>query len=636
MFDAVRNNKRIVQVFLALIALPFAFFGVESYVRNAGGDGDVAKVGKTTISAQEFQRAYREQQERLRGALGANFDAKMFDTPEARLNVVNGLVDQRVLLLEAAKGRLYASDAQLAQVITRIPALQEDGQFSQAKYEQALKAQGLTIQGFEAQLRQDLTLQQVVGAVADTGLVAKAQAAQVLRIQMENREVAAYLLNPSQFVAKAKVDEAAARKYYDANGAQFQVPEQVKAEYVVLSADALKAQSAVGDAEVKAWYDSHQDRYQQAEERRASHILIMAEAAAPAADKAKAKAKAEALLAELKANPAKFAEIAKKESQDPGSAANGGDLGFFVRGAMVKPFADTVFSLKEGETSGVVQTDYGYHIIKLTGIKPGKVKPFEAVKGEIEAELKAQAAARKYAEAAENFSNLVYEQSDSLKPAADKFKLTIQTSAWLTRNAAPADAAQAASAANPKVLDALFADDALKNKRNTAAVEVAPNTLVAARVLEHKPASQRPFDEVKAAIIEQLTRQEVLKLVKAEGESQLAKLQSGEDKLAWSPAKGVSRMSPSQLPREALVALFKADVKKLPAYVGVELPGNGYGLFKITKVERPEKVDDAQVARLQEQYAQFAAQQDTAAYLAALRKKYGVEIHKAALENKER
>lgn len=635
MFDAVRDNKRIVQGFLVLITLPFAFFGVESYIRNAGSGDDVAKVGKTTISLQEFQRAYREQQERMRGTLGANFDAKLFDTPEARLNVVNGLVDQRVLLLEAGKGRLYASDAQLADVITRIPALQEDGKFSKAKYEQALKAQGMTVQGFEAQLRQDLTLQQVVGAVADTGLVAKSQAAQMVRIQMESRDVASYLLDPVQFAAKIKVDDAAARKYYDGNAAQFQVPEQVKADYVVLSADALKDQVAVSDGEVKGWYDSHQDRYQQAEERRASHILVLAEASASAADKAKAKAKADALLAEVKANPAKFAEIAKKESQDPGSAANGGDLGFFAKGAMVKPFEDTVFSLKDGEISGVVQTDFGYHIIRLTGIKPGKIKPFEAVKSEIESELKAQSAGRKYAEAAESFSNLVYEQSDSLKPAAEKFKLPIQASAWLTKNAAPA-AAQAASAANPKVLEALFADDALKNKHNTAAVEVAPNTLVAARVVEHKPAALRPFDEVKAAIIGQLSRQEAQKLAKEEGQAMLAKLQSGDDKLAWGPVKSVSRMAAGQLPREAAAAVFKADVKKLPAYVGVTLPDGGYGLFKIAKVARPEKVEDAQVARLQAQYAQFSAQQDTAAYLVALRKKYGVEINKAALESKER
>lgn len=636
MFDAVRNNKRVVQAFLVLITLPFAFFGVESYVRNAGGGDDVAKVGKTKISLQEFQRAYREQQERLRGTLGANFDAKMFDTPEARLSVVNGLIDQRLLLVEAAKNHLYASDAQLAQVITRIPALQENGKFSQAKYEEALRAQNLTVAGFEAQLRQDLTLQQIVGAVADSGLVAKAQAAQVLRIQLENREVASYLINLASVAAKVKVDDAAARQYYDSNAAQFQLPEQVKAEYVVLSADALKGQSNVSDADVKAWYDSHQDRYQQPEERRASHILVMVDAAAPAADKDKAKAKVQALLAEVKANPGKFAEIAKKDSQDPGSAANGGDLGFFAKGAMVKPFEDAVFSLKEGEVSGVVQSDFGYHIIKLTGIKPGKVKSFESVKGEIEAELKAQAAGRKYAEAAENFSNLVYEQSDSLKPAADKYKLAIQTSGWLSKGAAAAGAAQAATPANPKVLEALFSNDALKDKRNTAAIEVAPNTLVAARVVEHKPAAQRPFDEVKAAIVERLTRQEEQKLVKQEGDAQLAKLQSGDDKVTWSPVKSVSRMTAAQLSREAAQAIFKADVKKLPAYVGVELPGNGYGLFKITKVQRPEKVEDAQVKGLQEQYAQFAAQQDTAAYLAALRKKYSVEINKSALETKER
>lgn len=630
MFDAVRNNKRIVQVFLALITLPFAFWGVDSYIRNAANSNDVASVGDSKITQQQFQQAWREQQDRLRGMLGANYNPAMLETPEARQAVLNNLVDQRVLFLEASKKHLVASDNQLRDVISKIPALQENGQFSPTRYEAALKAQGLTQVGFEAQLRQDLTLQQLVGSVSDTGLVSASAAAALLRIQSEERQVAELRIAPEQFSAQAKPAEADVKKFYEDNKASFELPEQVRAEYVQLSLDALLSQVTVSPEEIKAWYDGHKDRYQQAEERRASHILI-----ASNGDVAKAKAKAEEVLKELQQNPAKFAELAKKESKDPGSADKGGDLGFFARGMMVKPFDDSVFSLKEGAMSGLVQSDFGFHIIKLTGIKPAKAKGLDEVKGEIEAELKRQAASRKFAEAAEVFSNTVYEQSDSLKPVAEKFKLPVQQSAWIGKRGGPA----AGILSNDKLLAALFSDDALKNKRNTEAVEVGPNTLVAARVLEYKPAALKPFDTVKGQIEDILKLQQSAALARKSGEEQLAALQkSGEDKLGWSPVKTVSRLDPKQqMPGAAVQAVFKADTTKLPAYVGLEMPNNGgYALYKVSKVSQPENVDPAKGKALQREYTALTAQEDFAAYLAALRGRYKVEINTTALESKER
>lgn len=628
MFDAVRNNKRIVQVFLALITLPFAFFGVESYVRSVGTGDDVAKIGDVRITQQQFQQTLREQQERLRSQMGAQFDARMLDNPEARKAILDDLVDQRLLMLEASRRRLFAGDEAIRRAIGSIDAFKVDGKFSAERYEALLKVQGMTPAGFEAQLRQDLTLQQLAGAIGQSGLMPRTVADRVIAMQTEKREVQEFRIAPDGYLAKVKLADDAARKFYDENGKQFETPEQARAEFVVLSMESIGAQLAVSDAEVKAWYDGHKDRYAQAEERRASHILIGFDKL----DKDKAKAKAEEVLREVRKNPAAFGDLAKKHSDDPGSAAKGGDLGFFARGMMVKPFEDAAFSLKDGEISGIVESDFGFHIIRLTGIHAAKEKPLAEVKGEIADELRKAAASRKFAEAAEAFSNLVYEQSDSLKPAAEKFKLNVQTSGWLGRQASPAGG----PLGNEKVLAALFSEDSVKNRRNTEAVEIAPNTLVAARILDYKPAALMPFDGVKAGIETLLKRQEAQAMAKKDGEARLEALKKGDDTVAWGAAKSVSRLDPRLLPPPAVPAVFRMEAGKLPAYAGVELPGSGYALFKLVRVGAGPTLDEARKLALQRQLNTLVAQEEVQGYLGALRARYKVEINQAALEAKER
>ena len=626
MFDAVRNNKRIVQIFLGLIALPFAFFGVDSYVRNAGVGSDVASVGKTKITVQEFEQALRDRQDQMRQSLGAAFQPEMMNSPTVRRTVLNSLIDQRLLLIEAEKSNLQVGNAALTEVIARIPAFQEDGKFSLSRYEAVLRSQGRSQPQFEANLRQDLTLQQLFGVVGEAALVGHVQAEALLRIQTEERRFSDLFFLPEQYAGKVKLDAEAVKTFYDENPAQFQVPEQVKAEYVVLSLDSLLAQATVGEEEIKGWYEAHKDRYQQAEERRASHILITAEK-----DDEKAKAKAEEVLVEVRKAPAKFAELARKYSQDPGSAQNGGDLGFFGRGMMVKAFEDTVFNLKDGETSGVVKSDFGYHIIRITGVKPGKQRALAEVRSEIEGELKRQAAMRKFAEAAESFNNTVYEQSDSLQPVAEKFKLKLQKSDWLNKEPEASQLAPLGPLANPKILKGLFSDDAIKQRRNTEAVEVAPNTLLAARVMEHHPAQLRPFAEVKGEVEKLLKAREATRLAREAGEARLAELREGKDKLSWSPVRSVTRLQAGQLPPQAIQALFKTNVETLPAYAAADL-GAAYVIFKIVKVERPEKIDQAMLKSLQEQFAGIVGQEDMSAYLAALRQRHKVEINKSAVE----
>ncbi|MBS1159630.1 MAG: PpiC-type peptidyl-prolyl cis-trans isomerase [Proteobacteria bacterium] len=628
MFDAVRNNKKIVQIFLALITLPFAFFGVESYVRSTGAGEDVAKIGDSKITQPQFQQALREQQEKLRAQLGGQFDPKILDTPEARSAILDDLISQRLLLQEASKKGLFVGDDAIRRTIGSIEAFKVDGSFSSERYEAALRGQGMTPAGFEAQLRQDLILQQLAGALAQSGVTAQSVGERVLALQTEKREVLEFRFPVDGYLDKVKLADGEVRKFYDENSKQFAVPEQAKAEYLVLSMDTIGAQLTVGEAEIKSWYDDHRSRFQQPEERRASHILIGSEKIG----KAKAKAKAEDVLKEVQKNPAAFAELAKKNSDDPGSAAKGGDLGFFGRGMMVKPFEDVAFKQKEGEISGIVESDFGFHIIKVTGIHASKERALAEVKGEIEAELKKTAAARKFAEAAEAFSNTVYEQSDSLKPAAEKFKLSIKQSDWLGRQANPANG----PLGNEKLLAALFSEDSIKNKRNTEAVEVAPNTLVAARILDHKPASLQPFDSVKAAIESQLKYREAQAQAKKDGELRLEALKKGEDKLAWGGGKSISRMDSRPIPPPAASAVFKTDVTKLPAYTGVELPGTGYVLFKISKLEAGEKMDDARRQASLGQIGALGAQEEIRLYLVALRDRYKVDVNKAALEAKER
>jgi peptidyl-prolyl cis-trans isomerase D len=628
MFDAVRNNKKIVQIFLVLITLPFAFFGVESYVRNAGTGDSVAKIGDVKISPQQFQQAVREQQDRLRAQMGAQFDAKMLDTPEAHKAILDDLVDQQLLLLEAHRMGLFASDDAIRRTVSAIDAFKVDGKFVPERYEAALRGQGMSPAGFEARLRQDLTLQQLATAVGQSGVMARTVSENILAMQSETRDIQEFRLSLEAYLEKVKLADGAVRKFYDENSKQFEVPEKARVEFVVLSQDTIAASLAVTDAEIKAWYDGHKDQFMQPEERRASHILI----ASDKIGKDKAKAKAEEVLTEVRKNPSAFADLAKKYSDDPGSAAKGGDLGFFGSGMMVKPFEDATFALKDGEISDIVESDFGFHIIKLTGIHAAKGKELAEVKDQIAIDLKKAAGARKFAEAAEGFSNIVYEQADSLKPAAEKFGLVVKQSEWLGRQANPANG----PLANEKLMAAIFSEDSLKNRRNTEAVEIAPNTLVAARIVDHKPATLQPFDDVKGSIETLLKRQEAQVMARKDGETRLAALRKGDDTLGWGALKSVSRLNPRQIPPLAVPTVFRMDTTKLPSYAGVDLPGSGYALFKLVKTGSGEALDDARKQAILGQLNTLAAQEEVQSYLAALRTRYKVEINQALLDAKDK
>ena len=503
MYDFLYKRKRIVQIILALITLPFAFFGIDYYFRSTGRAQSVATVAGREITQQDFEESLREQQERMRQMMGRNYDPTMFEDPEVRYSVLEQLINQRLMQDQARRDRFRVSDAQLAQFIGEIPAFQVDGKFSHERYEQLLQTQSRTPAAFEQDLRQQLTLAPLQEPVGAANIVARSNVERYLGLLDQQREVVAATLDIEPYLKEAKIDDAAVKSFYDANPTAFQVPEEVKLEYVTLTPDALAAQTPVDAAEVRKQYDDNAKRYGKPEERQASHILIAVKPAASDPDKAAAKKKAEEIAAQVKKNPAQFGEVAKKESQDPGSAGQGGDLGFFARdGSMVKPFEDAVFSMKrEGEIVGPIQTDFGWHIIKLTAIHPGKQQSFEEVKAQIEQDFKRQKAMRKFAEAADQLQNLVYEQADSLQPVAKALNINVQTTQLITRAQV-----QALAQNNAKFVEAVFSPSSLQAKRNTEAIEVGTNTLMAARVVEYKPAAPRAFDDVKAEIRRQLER----------------------------------------------------------------------------------------------------------------------------------
>ncbi len=628
MFNWVHGNKRLLQVILALIVIPFAFWGVNFY-QNAFTDGNVvASVDGQKITEQEFGNALRQQQERMRSLLGRNFDPALFDAPQMRLELLEGMISQRLLTQYAFRRNMTIDDEQLRAMIISIPAFQEDGRFSKSKYEAMLRAEGYSSLTFEASLRRDLVLQQLTGALADSGIASKAAAREVALLRAQQREVSEHVIPAQSLLAQVKIAPEAARVFYDGNPARFQLPEQVRVEYLVLSNDTLSAAEQVPPEEIRAYYEANAAKFGDPEQRRASHILVSFKSNAAGAERAGTRAKAEQILAQVRKSPGSFAELAKKNSDDPGSADKGGDLGFFSRGMMVRAFEDAVFRLRPNEISDAVESEFGFHIIRLTAIKPGKMKSIEQARPEIERELKKQHAAKRYAEAAEAFSNLVYEQSDSLKPAAEKFKLTIRQADGIIRQSSPVP-----SLNNPRVLAALFADDAIKNHRNIEAIEVGQNTLVSARVIDHKPAAQRPFDEIKGEIAGQMARQEALALARKRGAERLEELKRGNVAAAnFGSAKLVSRDNLQGLGPEAS-AVFRVDTSKLPAYVGVD-SANGYILYRISRVIDVQP-DEARQRSVQAELGRVNGSEEFKSLLVGLRANRKVEIDKSLLEKKQ-
>lgn len=627
MFDTIRNHKKYLMGFLLILIIPsFVLFGVQGFKESDQRGAEVASVDGQKITQQDWDQAHQTESQRMREAM-PTLDPKLLDSEEARYASLERLVRQRVLAVAAQKLNLYTSDQRLARDLQQndvIASLRRpDGTLDVEAYRQLVGRQGMTPEMFESQVRADLSQRQVSEGIQASGFATQGQANVALDAFFEQREVRLARFNASEFAAQVTLTDADLETFYNNNAALFQSQEQADVEYLVLDAAGLQKGITLAEADVRAYYEQNAARLSGSEERRASHILLTLAPGASTADKAAVREKAAALLAQVKAAPQTFAEVAKTQSQDPGSAVNGGDLDFFARGAMVKPFEDAVFALQKGGISELVESEFGFHIIQLTDIKTPPQRSFEAMRAEIEADLKKQQAQKLFAESAEAFSNLVYEQGDNLSAAAQRFKLELQTVKGLTRKP---PAAATGVLANERLLNAIFAADSIDKKRNTEAIETASGQLVSARIINYAPARTQPLAEVTAQVRQRLVAQRSAELARAAGAKQLEAWKTGADAAGLSATQVISRDNARDISAPVLNAALSANPKQLPAWVGVDLAQQGYAVVKVEKV-LPRQAREAQ-AKAQEvqQYNQWWSSAESLAYYDTLKERFKVRI----------
>ncbi len=626
MLDNIRSLAQgwVGKALLALITIPFALFGIDSYLSSAGNNVAVAEVGGNNISIQAYSEALKNTRARLQAE--GKVDQAQLDSPEVKALVLNQLINKQLLSDEVHHAKYAISDAQLSTFITGMPEFQKDGKFSQELYDQLLQQNHITPSRFEAGMRADLLAQQAQDGIARLGFISNTRADDAFKLANQQRVVTVSELKTKDFISQVKIDPVAVKAYYELHKDKLRVPEQVKIEFLLLSASSLIPTIKVDDAEVKKFYDENTSKFQGNEQRRASHILIGFGVSATPEKKQEAKAKAEELLAIIKKDPSKFEALAVKNSQDPGSAIKGGDLGLFGRGAMVKPFEDAAFSLKVNQVSDLVESEYGYHIIKVTEIK-GESSDFNSLRPQVKAELMYQKAQTAFTEQAEGFTNMVYEQSGSLQPAAKAFGGQVQTSDWLSREAG------AKFFKNDKIMNLIFSDEVLKDHRNTEAVEVSPNNLVSARVVEYKPAAPKSFDEVKAGIEDLLKIEAAAKLASSKGDAALKSLQQGKEVVGieWIPEVTVDRKNAQGLTDLAMNQAFNTNTTKLPAYSGMADAKQGYLLVKVIKVNTAIPTDAEAQKAAKTSLNEALASEYLTAYKQSLRDKAKVKVNEKIL-----
>jgi len=628
MFDFVRTHKKIMQFLLVLLIFPaFALVGIDGYNKFIDKGAVVATVNGVDITQPEWDNAHRAEAERFR-AQAPGLDPKLLDSPQARYGTLERIVRDKVLMAAAQKQLLSASDQRVADELMQNPTIaslrKPDGSVDKERYRQLLAGQGLSPEMFEANVRADLATRQVVAALGASSMVGQTLANITLDAFYEKREVQVARFLAADQMAKIKPDDAALLAYYNANTQRFKSSEKADVQYAVLDLTAIEKTIALNEQDVKTYFEQNQERLSNNVERRASHILIAAGKDAPANERDKAKTLAQSLRDTLQKSPQQFAELAKKHSQDPGSAAKGGDLDFFGRGAMVKPFEDAAFALKKGEISPLVETEFGYHIIQITDIKTPQLQSFAQARAGLESELRREQSRKKFAEAAEQFTNLVYEQSDSLKPVADKLKLEIHAAQGIARTPTPGDKGPLA---NPKVLAALFSADATEKARNTEAVEFGPNQLVSVRVVTHYPEKTLPLEQVKDRVTALWKAEQALKLAKEEALAKVADGRADKPVAGLGAVQTLSREQSLQLPSDVVEAVMRAPAQTMPAWVDMGLGNQGHVVVKINKVVVRDATEAAP-ARKEEraQLTRWLAAAESVAYYNDLKDRLKVKI----------
>ena len=632
MFETIRQSKIVMIFLLGLLVIAFVFVGVSGYSSFNDKSPTVAELDGAVITQAQWDQAHEAEIQNLRESM-PQLDVKLLDTPEARYATLERLLQDQLVAASVRNLRVVAGDNAVQRALRDDPWLNArrdaSGNLDVARVREELAIRGMTDESYAAQMANGLAQAQVAQGVQATGLALSAAAKATLDAYFERRQIQVALFDARQFTESVKVTDADVQTFYDDNKANFLAPETVDVAYLVLDqADIAKA-IEINEADLKAYYEQNKSRLSGPEERRASHILLTLDAGA-SADAVKAvEEKAKALLARVKADPTQFAQLAKENSKDPGSAQNGGDLGFFGPGAMVQAFNDAVFAMKKGDISDIVRTDFGLHIIQLTDVKSAEIKPYEAMRASILDDLRGSQAARKFAEVAESFSNVVYEQADSLDPAAKRLGLTIKTAKAVSRQG-PSNAADDGIWGNAKLREAVFANDAIEKKLNTAAIDIGGSRLVAARVTAYQPARTRDLAEVKARVQGLLTAQKAAALAASTGQEALTKWRDGSTapvaNVRLGQSVSVSRDQAGEVSPNLIAAALRVDAKQLPAWTTVDQGLQGFAVIKVNAVEKRPAPEATLAAQEVQQFAQAWSYAELKAYFASLKVRFKAKI----------
>lgn len=618
LLELFRNHKRWLMFIAMVLVIPsFVVTGIYSYNKMISDDGAIAKVDGESILPQQFDETKRQRLENLRVQLGEDFRSNMLDSQEAKVALLEAIMNDRSLVNETVRENIYLSDQIAIEMIKTFPRFLTDGKFDAEKYSNYLAASGMSDEYFVQLIRGDLSRSLLTDGIKNTTLVPQSISRGVFDLLTEKRDAALYTVNVTDYLSKVKVTEEDAKKYWTDNQKQFSRPDMIDVEYVVFSPDLFK-KGEPSNEDLQTFYEQNQNRFKAPEERRASHILIDF-----SQGKDKAKAKTEEIFKQVKADPKSFAEAAKKDSADPGSAKEGGDLGWFTKGMMVPSFEEAVFNAKEGDIVGPVESEFGYHVIEVTGIKATAVKPLAEVRDEIVRLYQEQEGQKMFAEEADNFTNMVYEQSESLKGVIEKYNLKSVTVKGIKAEG-PADP-EVKKLLNQHVVSSLFGEECLVEKRNTQAIEVAPNTLVAARVNTYHQAHIAKFEDVRSDILSMLAAEHALDAAEKDGKVLLASVKDGTKKdLAFEKAVTVSRAQPQGWDFNIINSLMRVPAKELPAYIGVRTPA-GYTLVHITKSEKTEPDASALEGTRAELAGMFGPSEQNV-YLESLRVKHEAQV----------
>ncbi len=523
MLQSIRDRAQgwIAWVIVGLISVPFALWGVHEYL-GVGGEPITATVNGQEITERTFETRYREYRERMRQMMGGEFSPSPEEEQMLRREALEGMIRNTLILMQAEQLGMRIGDQMIRTAIAELPPFQLNGSFNIDLYQRLLRSQGLSEQGFWQRMSEALLSEQLERAISGSNWATEQELAEVVRLQRQTRSFDYLTFPVDAYRDEIEVSDSEIEAYYQANRDQFTAPEQVKLLYLELDHQTIATNLEPDEELLLGYYEQHQGDYLTPERRRASHILLAVE---EAQQEAAVEAQARELLARLQAGEA-FAQLARDHSQDPGSAAQGGDLGFFGRGVMVGEFEEVAYALEEGEISDLVRSPFGFHIIQLTAIQPESGQSFEQARSEVESAFLRAEAQRRYFEYAEQLADLAYEEPGSLLPAAETLGLELRESEWIPRGQA------SGLFRHPRVMAAAFSDDVLVRGNNSELIELEGEHALVLRIADYREASYRPLEEVRSTIRSELQRQQAAELARTAGEAYLERLRNGVITLA--------------------------------------------------------------------------------------------------------